>query len=184
MILGHNSFVASLKRHINEYLDVLTKEFPNSVYGLTYFVDYSAKTHKRRHDKCYEFIQQLTSDHEEFNNSIHTIPVNQHGGDYPETSLTAILYTAADKKMGWSHTEYRNGKRIIKVLAVTTDEGWKSSSSHKSEGPPPKGDGTDSCKNSLPTIAFVRKILHDNDFFVVAFVAEEVRTFFLVQPKS
>jgi len=167
-----------------EFLKTLSKAFPNIVYGLTSFVEYqylnkaNPSLGLEEGAYCYVLEQKFTKDHAPIIDRIPAIKIQTGGGDGPETSLTALLYTATEKNIGWYNTSVVKGKKVYKIIALTTDERWKSSfelgtepfipdKTHK----PPKGDGTDDCENAPPDPNLVRKVLEKKGFHFIGLIA-------------
>ncbi|CAL8119742.1 unnamed protein product [Orchesella dallaii] len=106
-------FVKELAMMAKSIATGLQEMFPEVEFGLTTFSDFhpalkdgsfaSAPIDKKL--SCYERIQSLSSNPatlvktlEKFEN----IPMIDDGADVTQSSLTAVLYTAADKQMNWA----------------------------------------------------------------------------------
>lgn len=74
--------------------------------------------------------------------------------------------------MGWSSRKYTaDGRRILKILAVATDEPALMPN-EVSIGEPFRGDGTDSCSRNPPTVEFAGRLLKSRDIFLLGLISE------------
>ncbi|CAL8133219.1 unnamed protein product [Orchesella dallaii] len=172
-------FVKELAMMAKSIATGLQEMFPEVEFGLTTFSDFhpalkdgsfaSAPIDKKL--SCYERVQSLSSNPatlvktlEKFEN----IPMIDDGGDITQSSLTAVLYTAADKQMNWASKNETGIKKVIFLITnmdtVNEDEAPKLVNK-----PKPKGTGEETCfEHSYPDTDFVGEFLKNKGINVVA----------------
>ncbi|CAL8105941.1 unnamed protein product [Orchesella dallaii] len=154
-------FVKELAMMAKSIATGLQEIFPEVEFGLTTFSDFhpvlkdgsAASGPIDKKLSCYERIQSLSSNPatlvktlEKFEN----IPMIDDGGDITQSSLTAVLYTAADKQMNWTSKNETGIKKVIFLITnmdtVNEDEAPK-----LVKKPKPKGTGEETCfEHSYP----------------------------------
>ncbi|CAL8105776.1 unnamed protein product [Orchesella dallaii] len=172
-------FVKELAMMAKSIATGLQEMFPEVEFGLTTFSDFhpvlkdgsAASGPIDKKLSCYERIQSLSSNPatlvktlEKFEN----IPMIDDGGDITQSSLTAVLYTAADKQMNWASKNETGIKKVIFLITnmdtVNEDEAPKLVNK-----PKPKGTGEETCfEHSYPDTDFVGEFLKNKGINVVA----------------
>ncbi|CAL8084034.1 unnamed protein product [Orchesella dallaii] len=156
----------------------IIKTFPDSEIGLTSFADFTYTQRYDDTDKCYKLDQPLTANMKDLDKSVSSIGLTDGNVDWPENSLQAIMLTAADQQMGWNGNDFdANGIAIQRVILMVTDADDLISTGvtfkDASQRHPAKGDGTDTCTNSLyPDYSTISKVLSDRKARVIAALAK------------
>ncbi|CAL8110882.1 unnamed protein product [Orchesella dallaii] len=180
-------FIREFVRAVEDLTKLIQAEFPLAEFGYTAFADFAVKMKKHYpyRDKnpvnprtsCYELIQPLTNDKAKFQNAVTTFatmsPV-MGAYDPPESSLTGILYTAADLRINWSAPDPH--VRRIAVLITDEDTITFRDAPYLMRKPKPRGDGFDNCvEHGIPDFRAVAHTLHSKNFSLIGVFAPNRR---------
>ncbi|CAL8133221.1 unnamed protein product [Orchesella dallaii] len=175
-----SSFLQEFASKAENVVRIFQKMFSHVEYGITAFADFPLHIKKGGEpqavtlglniddsSRCYDNILPLTKDGDLFLETLQQFVATKwvNGFDPPESSMTALLYTAADKEINW-HSSHKTTKIIILI----TDEdtvGTKDAPELVSK-PKPKGDGLDTCTDhSYPDIETVRTVFQQNNLKLI-----------------
>ncbi|CAL8123097.1 unnamed protein product [Orchesella dallaii] len=190
------------KNILPKVVDILKSQYKEVSYALTTFADYtdaqgpiviprtdpvikdlngrddSDEKDERTNDTgCYEFKMDFDSNAEPVLDAISTLKYIKSGGS-GEASFTALLFTAADKKLSWTETPQEvdispTSSGTFKTMVLLTEETSTQKLRTDNARIPVKGDGTDTCEaTKLPTPANIMDALGKNNIHVVAIVNE------------
>ncbi|CAL8130487.1 unnamed protein product [Orchesella dallaii] len=179
------SFLQQFQSIAGRLTSALENQFPGSEFGVTAFADYPSSevpdesgTNYLRVDTntslnstaCYLFHQSLTTDQNLFRQSTQVSGIIYTVTGGAENSLGAVMFTALDERIRWNNGERdANGVLVRKIIVFVTDEFY--SGLLNSPNPtrrPARGDGTDTCTNSLPpTIPVITDVLQRKGVSVI-----------------
>ncbi|ODN00900.1 Compound eye opsin BCRH1 [Orchesella cincta] len=171
---------------LNDVQVSLQNRFPGSRFGLTLFSDFTNSQKgdpagdtdddkSEQSNYCYRLKSSL-KERLDYQNAFKGIKKGPDGGKGQESVLTGILYTAADKSVGWSKINYnKKAQRVIKLLAFITGSESLSDQVHNLPNKPtPKGDGKDDCDNfGLPSTETINSILNKKQMGILGILTNE-----------
>ncbi|CAL8127523.1 unnamed protein product [Orchesella dallaii] len=171
-------FLKKLPTIVNELYQRITKRFPGSQIALTSFADF---TYSQRYDEtnhCYSLDQKFTTSSSELGKSIGKITTTSGNVDWPENSLQAVMFTVADKNIGWEDEDFdSDGAAIQRIVIMLTDDNDLISTAanflDEANRYQPKGDGTDTCINSLyPDYRIMGRVINQRKVRIIAALAK------------
>ncbi|ODM93316.1 hypothetical protein Ocin01_13366 [Orchesella cincta] len=174
-----NSYQKIFESVYRDLINAVEKKYPGSQFSVVAFSDYDQASTpldggtgraEYREEWCYQVIEKFVMSAQVISEAIGHIEQGYGWNNGGESSLTATLFAAADKTLGWitEPVDPTDGKTVRKIIVLATDETSTRKLGKQGVRQPPKGDGTDKCATTLPpNDAILEKTLKDNDISVI-----------------